>query len=269
MSRHKLRIANYEPRITNYASRLLWIVLVFVFITSCTPVTISGEPMAQANHLYEAGEFAQAAAAYQTLVDSGVVDGVLYYNLGNAYFKSGDLGRAILNYRRAQRLLPRDADIAANLTLARAQTKDQLGTEESGLAQFVTHVLVGWTTLDEAAALALGLWIVLCGLFIAKMVLRRWHGVLFRIVTLVVAVALALCVLSVGLRIADAHGRPPGVIVADTVEVHSGPGNDYLTEFSLHAGAEIRVIEARAGWVRIALPGDLQGWVSEEALAQL
>jgi tetratricopeptide (TPR) repeat protein len=269
MSRHKLRITNYESRITHHASRLLWIVLVFVIVSSCTPVTISGEPLAQANHLYEAGEFAQAAATYQTLVDSGVVDGVLYYNLGNAYFKSGDLGRAILNYRRAQRMLPRDEDIAANLALARAQTKDQLGNEESGLAQFVTRVLVGWMTLNEAAALALGFWIVLCGLLITKMVWRRWRGVPLQIVTIIVAVALALCVLSVGLRVADAHGRPPGVIVADTVEVHSGPGNDYLTEFSLHTGAEIRVIEARAGWVRIALPGDLQGWVSEEALAQL
>jgi hypothetical protein len=280
---HESRIMNHESRtmnhascivhpvsrITHHASRLLWIVLVFVFITSCTPVAISGAPMTQANRLYETGEFAQAAAAYQTLADSGVADGILYYNLGNAYFKSGDLGRAILNYRRAQRLLPRDADIAANLTLARAQTKDQLGTEESGLAQVVTRVLIGWTTLNEAAALALGLWIVLCGLFVAKMLWRRWRGMPLQIVTIIVAVALALCVLSVGLRIADAHGRPPGVIVADTVEVHSGPGTDYLTEFSLHAGAEVRVIEARAGWVRIALPGDLQGWVSEESLAQL
>lgn len=266
MRRHES--GHHKSHLTPHASRLLWMALVFVLISSCTPTSISGESLAQANHLYEAGEFVQAAAAYQTLVDNGVVDGVLYYNLGNAYFKSGDLGRAILNYRRAQRLLPRDADIAANLILARAQTKDQLGTEESGLVQFVTRTLVGWTTLNEAAALALGLWIVLCGLLIARMVRRRWDGVLLHIIMLIVAVALALCVLSVGLRVAEARGRPPGVIVVDAVEVHSGPGTDYLTEFSLHAGAEIRVIEARPGWVRIALPGDLQGWVSEESLAQ-
>ena len=85
--------------------------------------------MAATNALYEDGRYEQAARSFQQLVDKGYGDPVLYYNLGNAYFKQGDIGRAILNYLRAERLAPRDDDIRTNLDFARSQTLDLL---ESG-----------------------------------------------------------------------------------------------------------------------------------------
>jgi tetratricopeptide (TPR) repeat protein len=222
--------------------------------------------VAEANRLYEAGQFAESVVVYQALVDAGVEDGTLYYNLGNAYFKVGDLGYAVLNYRRAQRLRPRDPDVAANLQLARAQTRDQLEVEDEGaLIGFVRSVLVEWTTLDEAAAIMLGLWTLLCALVVAAIL---WpcgrQGLRYGIT--VVAVLLALGLLSLGIRMLDMHGSSPAVVVTQSVEVRSGPGVDYLTEFSLHAGTEVRVLEQRGDWVRIALPGDLQGWVPGESL---
>ena len=85
--------------------------------------------MAEANAQYERGEYADAAQQYEALIDSGYEDAALYYNLGNAYFKNGDLGRAVLNYLRAEELSPRDPDIRANLEFARARTVDRV---ESG-----------------------------------------------------------------------------------------------------------------------------------------
>lgn len=248
--------------------RLTFITLVFFFLVGCAPQTTSGAQVAEANRLYEAGQFAEAAAVYQALADAGVEDGTLYYNLGNAYFKAGDLGRAILNYRRAQRLLPRDPDVAANLELARAQTVDRLESDGGALVDFVRRVLVEWTTLDEAAAITLGLWVVLCALVVAAILWPRGRqGLTYGIV--VVAVLLAVGMLSVGVRVSEARSKAPAVVVAPSVEVRSGPGEDYLTEFSLHTGAEIRVLEQRNGWVRIALPGDLQGWMPSESVENL
>ena len=97
-----------------------------------------GEKMQIANDLYEGGQYLQAAQAYQQLVDLGVVDSALFYNLGNAHFKQGDYGQAIVNHRRAQQLAPRDPDVAANLALARAQAVDQF--EEAGEAGFLEQV---------------------------------------------------------------------------------------------------------------------------------
>jgi hypothetical protein len=247
----------------------LLLVLVLAGLSACGPETASGAQMAEANRLYEAGQFAEAVVAYQALVDAGVEDGALYYNLGNAHFKAGDLGRAILNYRRAQALLPRDPDVAANLQLARAQAVDRLETEDEGVVVgLVRRVLVEWTTLDEAAAITLGLWVVLCALIVTAILWPRGRqGLTYGIA--VMAVLLAVGMLSVGVRVSEARSKAPAVVVVTSAEVRSGPGEDYLTEFSLHAGAEIRVLEQRNGWVRIALPGDLQGWMPSGAVENL
>ena len=71
--------------------------------------------MAEANRRVERGEFAEAAQQYEALIGLGYRDTAVYYNLGNAYLEDGDLGRAVLNYLRAEELSPRDPDVIANL----------------------------------------------------------------------------------------------------------------------------------------------------------
>lgn len=247
---------------------LLLLLALSACAAACAGPQISGESFEAGNRLYEAGQFAEAAVAYQSLVDGGVADGALYYNLGNAYLKSGDLGRAILNYRRAQQWLPRDPDVALNLRLARAQTQDRLESETpDGVAGLGRRLLVEATTLNEAASLALGLWVVVCSLAAAMLLRPRVRSVLTYAMVAAV-VLLVLSFFSVGARLVEMR-RLPAVVVAPAVEVRSGPGADYLAEFTLHAGAEVRVIEERDGWMRIALPGDLQGWAPGDAVEAL
>ena len=117
------------------------------------------EAMAATNALYEDGRYEQAARSFQQLVDKGYGDPVLYYNLGNAYFKQGDIGRAILNYLRAERLAPRDDDIRANLDFARSQTLDLLESGEAPFVRFVTGLLFR-VTAGELGAVALTLWLL-------------------------------------------------------------------------------------------------------------
>jgi len=245
--------------------------LLLVFLVACGAQggaeATSGAHMAEANRLYEEGQFAEAAARYQALVDAGVQDGRLTYNLGNAYFKAGDLGRAILNYRRAQRLLPRDGDVAANLKLAREKTLDRIETKDEGAIIKSLRRLIAWVSLDETAVAALSLWVVLCGLGIGAMLWRARRRLLLYL-SGAVAVLLLASALTLGIKLLDER-NPAAVVVAAEVEVYSGPGDDYLAEFTLHAGVEVRLIERRGDWVRIALPGDLQGWAPGEAVREL
>jgi len=246
--------------------------LLMLFPIACNTQTrsqnVSGTQMAGANQLYEAGEFAGAIARYEKLVDAGVREGRLFYNLGGAYIKLGDLGRAVLNFRRAQRLLPRDGDVAANLRLARAQTLDRIEVENEGAIINLVRRLVGWTTFDEAAAAVLTLWIILCGLAVSAILWRHRRGPLLYL-TGGIAALLFLGILSIGIRTIDEHGQPPAVVVGAKVNMRSGPGDNYLTEFTLHAGAEVRVVEQRGDWIRIGLPGDLQGWAPDEAIIRI
>ena len=93
--------------------------------------------MAVANQRFERGEYAEAAQQYEALTGLGYRDAAVYYNLGNAYMEDDDLGRAILNYLRAEELSPRDPDIIANLDLARSRTVDQLQAESDSLVASV------------------------------------------------------------------------------------------------------------------------------------
>lgn len=243
--------------------------LALLLLGACVPETLSGAKMAEANQSYEAGKFTEAIATYEELINLGAEDGALYYNLGNAHHQAGDIARAILNYRRALRLLPRDADVATNLRIARGQAVDRLGVEDRDVVlSVIGRGLVEETTLDEVAAVTLGLWGLLGALIVVALQWRRARRVM-RFSIAAVTVLLVLGILTTGVRTANGRRIRPAVVVATSVEVRSGPGEDYLVEFSLHAGAEVRVLDERHDWVRIALPGDLQGWVLGGAVERL
>ena len=98
------------------------------------------ELMAEANRRYQRGEYAEAAQQYEALIGRGYWDAAVHYNLGNAYLESGGLGRAVLNYLRAEELSPRDPDILANLAIARSRTVDQLEAEGDSLVASVADL---------------------------------------------------------------------------------------------------------------------------------
>jgi len=101
-------------------------------VEPATPASPS-HALSQAVEAYDQGRYADAAVGFLALVEAGFANGELYYNLGNTYLKSDDLGRAILWYERARRWLPRDPDLAFNLEYARSQRKDMHEAEDTGL----------------------------------------------------------------------------------------------------------------------------------------
>lgn len=238
--------------------------------------TVTGSPamgleaMRTANDLYEAGQYAQAVQAYEQLASQGFADGALFYNLGNARFRQGDLGQAILNYRRAQQYMPRDPDVAANLAVARSLTVDQGETvQDGGILSQIGHTVQSWLTPDEVAMVALGSWIVLVLSLLLWGSLKRggaWHRRVGR-VSMVLAVLFAVSVLALGSSLYVDSWGSDGVIVAAEVEVASGPGAHYAAEFTLHSGAEVSLIEVQGNWVGLAVSGsEVEGWIPAGAV---
>ena len=218
--------------------------------------------MEEANTLYEREEYAGAAQQYEALLDQGYADAAVYYNLGNAYFKNDELGRAILNYLRAEELSPRDPDIQANLEFARGKTVDRVEPGGESLFAGVSGFARGWATAGEVGAISLLLWLV-SAVAIGTLIVRRDVPRRSDIRNGAIA-ASAVTLLSLALLLTMLYANTndnAGVVVASTVDVMSGPGKQYETEFTLNSGAQVRLVDTRQGWVRIALPGDdLQGW---------
>lgn len=254
--------------------RLIFFIVVLLMIVIASQPLSAQSPadpiavMGQANQAYEEGQFEQAAQLYASLVDEGFEDGILYYNLGNAYFKQEDWGRAILNYRRAQQLLPRDPDIRDNLLLAHAQTVDQLEGQGTDFLSEAFKVSRRWLTLNEMALAALALWFVLILLIIVSVRVRherlkQW------VVYAIIFVGLLFVggLFSLGGRLYVENVQPEAVVVVEEIDVMSGPGDQYIQEFTLHNGTEVSLLETRPRWVRLTLPGgQLQGWVPASAV---
>lgn len=277
--------------------RLVLVVLAAVVLACVHGVARSAEADAPPESLFvagnvafERGDYAQAVDSYTALANRGVENGSLAYNLGNAYFKLGDLGRAVLWYERARQLDPRNEDVRENLALVRSLVRDkQLVVESNG----IRRVLMSWhrdTTVSETVAIACGLYLLLCALS-AVTVFRRtaWMtSVYSRLSTLsparlfgldmtqdlilAVAVVFLLTALFAGsafTKIRDERGRSRGVVVVEEVPVFSGPSRDATVQFNVHEGTVVAVRDVRAGWVRIDLPGDLSGWMSAQSLERI
>lgn len=218
------------------------------------------EVLVGANAAYEAGEYGRAVEAYESAVARGVANGHLFFNLGNAYLRHGDLGRAVAAYRRARVLLPRDEDVAANLAFARKSARDAL---EPPRPSAVLTTLLPWhyglsrsELLRLVAVLNLLFWAaVTLRLFVRRSEVAAW-----------IAGALVAALLATGASLAVRHLAPRriGVILPQEIDIHAGTSATSVVRFRLHAGTEVRATGRRDEWVRVELPDGESGWVEAE-----
>lgn len=224
-----------------------------------------------ATRAFEAGDFPTAAAAYESLRVAGFGGRDLLYNLGNAYYKSGDIGHAIANYERALLLDPRDRDLIENLELARDACVDKRPEGTLGAGALLSGALLAVTPNEWAGAFAAGLLLTL-GSGVAPFYARS-RTRLFRLTGVLGVAVLAAGI--VGMSAWARHSRPGsrGVVVARPgiaeVSVRSGPGENYLGEFALHPGSVVRIIDDRDGWVKISFSPSLRGWAEAGGFERL
>lgn len=216
---------------------------------------------------YEKGEYEAAATDFRAVLELGFDDPVVHYDLGNAYFKTGRLGRAIWHYRRAHALAPRDEDVAANLEYARFLAVDRVEGEGEPADRRV-ETWLDRVTPAEAFRLAGGLWILAGLAGVAWQLAPRGTDTWRR----AAAVALAGWAVTFAAASAMAHragSMQEAVVLAEEAAVRSAPGPDFPTAFVLHEGAEVVVEGTRGDWTEISLSGDLRGWIESSRLARL
>ena len=215
----------------------------------------------EANALYARGSHDEACALYEQIVTGGFENADVYYNLGNACYKTGRIGQAVLAYERALRLEPGHEDAAANLSFVRGRLADRQTTAaESAVAAAVERFYrrVPSTTLAVIAsasffALALALLVaILRGGFAAWNARVAW----------VLGAVLLLAGGAAAVKVAGARSSAEAVVLAREVAVRTGPGDDFVIEFKLHEGTKVRLREARGDWARASVSGtDLEGWL--------
>ncbi len=249
------------------------IVAVLILLLSATTHASADEIDAlflKGNDYYQSGEYTLAIAQYDKILDAGFESWETYYNLANAFYKQGDVARAILNYERANRLEPGNDDIGFNLDLARLSAVDRI----QEIPPLFWHVwlrnLLNLFGLDFLALMTIAAYLLAFGILIVRVVipdLRRRQSVS---AVLVVSTVLLLFLSGVfAFGVYEKESNRPAIVMAQEVDVKSAPGEASTDVFSLHAGARVQVKESSAGWTKIRLADGKIGWVQDSILEMI
>jgi len=234
------------------------------------PLSASAVTKAEADSAYMRGEYQTAIKDYEALLKEGVSD-KLYYNLGNAYYRTDNMTQAVLNYERALLLSPGDRDIRFNLQMARSKTIDKITPETEMF--FVTwyRSLVNLQSVDAWArtavvSLLIALLLVLVYLFANNMAARKagfFGGLLF------VAIFLLSNVMAWQQK-KQIDERSGAIVMASAVTVKSTPAQSGTELFILHEGTKVTITDdSMKDWKEIRVADGKEGWVEAKQIEKI
>lgn len=244
-------------------SFLLWLLATAAVKTAPACAMTPADTWQAAGTAYINGDYPKAVELYEGVVAEGLRSPHLYYNLGNAYFKSNQMARAILNYRRALRLSPTDADARYNLRVAESMTQDKIErVPEFFLSAWLTALRVRLNAASWAVcsllALILSLSAVLFHLLSRRVLLRRagfW----------VALGGFALFACSVGFALQNQHetiAQTDAIIMEAAVPIRSAPAAGGKELFILHEGASVQITARLGEWCEIVIADGKRGWIA-------
>ncbi|MFA5363342.1 MAG: tetratricopeptide repeat protein [Candidatus Omnitrophota bacterium] len=217
----------------------------------------------QAGISYQQGKYDRAASDYEKLINSGLESGNVYYNLGNSYFKKGDLGLAVLSYERARRFIPNDGDLRSNYKFA-LHTLNLEPQLFGNRLQKLIYKLFEAMTVDFLTVFMSVIYTALILFFI----LNLFFGGLKRVFSIAVFMLAALFVLSA----AALNGKinyldKSAIVINKDAEVKFEPLESATTYFKLTEGSRVEVIEKVENWYKLKRFDGKTGWAHKDTLA--
>src|SRR5262245_37448512 len=243
-------------------SRTYLIALLFCACSTALAFAQSDVEFAKGNQEYAQGNFNEAINNYEALVRAGHWSANLFYDLGNAYFRTRDVGRAILNYERALGLDNHHPEGIANLQIARDEAR-ALELQPTKLERYLQFASIN----QYAIAAAVAFWLGIFGI-VALIFARRRSPVL---VTLSI-----LCLLVGGLAAWAIHtldngseGRGLAIVTGNVVQGRLATADTANSVLALPPGSEIKILGTRVDCMYAALPNDLRGWIQTKNAEQV
>ena len=232
--------------------------LLIAGLTAIAPASENARKFMKGVDAYQNQAWQTAIEAFEDLVDAGIDSGNLFYNLGNAYLKNDDLGRAMLWYERALKRLPDDPDLRFNHAYALSLTKDEKEERTSLLIPILffwkyqlSPAVVRWI----AVGLNASLWLLL-----SILAVRNKH--LLRPATVLIAAATVIFTVTAVYNYVDTVRVRYAVILPEQVAVRSGFSDTATQLFVLHAGTKVRVERQSNTHLLIRYTADKIGWVN-------
>lgn len=224
----------------------------------------------QANELYSKGNFADAAKLYEKVLSSEGVAPELYYNLGNAYYKSNEIGHSILNYERALRLLPTFEDARYNLGIAQLKVVDNVS---QNVSFFIGRWISGLIKLLNSnqwiyISLILFLTCLICTFIFIFGPTRRIRKISFYLGFILVGISFLTFIFS-GIRKDQMINHRDAIIMTGVVSVKGSPDKSGTELFQLHEGTKVTIKSNLGMWTEIKLGNGNVGWVEQENIEKI
>ncbi len=212
-----------------------------------------------AQDLFDNGNYLGAAEIYQEQINSGDKSPYSYYNLGNSYFKAGDLDKALINYYRAFRLNPRDKDIINNLSFTLEKAGQSLIPENMPKTVFLTY---NYFSLKELKGLAfLGLW--LFAISVAFFVFFKYRR--FWLKTVIFSLCLTLFFTGFYLIRAKKDLQDLAVVIAPRAELRSGPSENFPVALNVPRAQLLEIHDRKGDWIEVSLGNESNfTWVQQK-----
>ncbi|MCM8782307.1 MAG: tetratricopeptide repeat protein [Candidatus Omnitrophica bacterium] len=215
------------------------------------------------NVYYEQANYDEAIKQYNSILESGWESGNLYYNLGNCYFKKGQLGRAILNYEKARRLIPLDKDLESNYEYARSLIKDGIFVSKKSFPVRVLNNLFEKFTIDGLTILLSTLYVLILITILISLFFQAFKKHVLVIVAFMVLFFIAGFI---GLKRKITLLNKEGVVIVEQVDAKFEPMDKATTHFTLYEGMKVEVSSSKNNWYKIKRQDNKSGWIENSAL---
>lgn len=230
------------------------LVLLLMFVVVAHVAFADESRFDKANKEFAAGDFKAAVADYEAMVNAHEWSANLFYNLGNAYFRNHDFGRAILNYERALQIDPHHPEAEANLRLVRDQTRG-LEFTPTGVEEILMRG--GMPMFVVAAAISFWLAVLL-------LILRARGGSLAgAVVCLLISSG---CVWAAWKLENGIAGKGAAIVVTEDAEARVATADTARSMLVLFPGSEVVILQQRGDWDYAILPNNQRGWIAAKAV---
>ncbi|MGL4363667.1 MAG: tetratricopeptide repeat protein [Bacteroidales bacterium] len=220
----------------------------------------------QANIFYTQGKFAEATDLFEEIEKKGICNALLFYNMGNSFFKQNEIAKSILYYERALRLAPHDEDTQYNL----ARSNDQIVDKIEPLPEFF---VVSWIksfrkliSIDAWAIIGITLFTVVLSLCLITFFLNFSHKKILLFIAIISLLVSCLSTTIAFYEYKEFSNHTAAIVSSPVTSVKASPTSGGIDLFILHEGTKVFIMEVISEWVKIKTADGNQGWIIANAL---
>lgn len=263
-------MSNFYCRKTIFLPLQKWFIGIIILLSTSLISAQNESLIAQAAEAYTSSNFEQAITAYEQVLADGWEGFEIYYNLGNAYYKTDQIAAAILNYERASRINPTDEDLIHNLNMARNRTVDKI--DMLTVPQFVSgyKAFINNISSDSWGTISILTFFLALGTILAfLLVSAKWMKQLALSLLFIFVLASSFSFLFGWQQKKWLNANNEAIIFQPSIQVQSTPDDNGQELFVLHQGTKVQIVESFKNWARIRIGDGKTGWINKEAMEEI